>query len=518
MQLRGCSFPWFEMHYRFSGVTGFCCYHYDMPHEGQPIKNIWNSDYFKNTRAEIAKNEPKGTRCEICPWIKFNNITPYLTIPDYIQGARRSNWEQALRHYRAGDTHIESLPIKYFLFFGLACNLRCKMCDHPLRFMDGETSVVDPTGLLADPQALQQAGEVGIIGGEPFLIKEAAHFIRTVAARPDMRDLLLSIYTNGILLNNFLDDITPMPNLTLVLSIDSYGKRYEEIRKRATWQRLEENTQGFVKRGRELGKNWKVKVVVTVMKDGILGYPELMQWIDKQGIDVHFGAVESHFEGARQENIFANAGLLRSEPGWEKALEKSIGILNDTGRQTAANQLKLFYNDLTARYGEWEKIASRSSRIARANDWKNIGALSDSVLLKTLQYNVYEGPVQKTLSMGKYAIEFTPSTKRDHLSLPFLEIGQPVGGERYARITVAWDKNVPPENRLTFETQDQRCVNLPPTAEADEAAEGEKVYYYRLPEISEQLRLIFISTNAQQKALPREVRLESYATAMEMAG
>src|ERR1043166_1788631 len=130
MELRACNQPWMEMQLRHDGVTSFCCYHYDIPFANLSFDDIWNSPYFRKTREEIVKGDPKDTRCDLCPFTKYNAKPKFLDIPDYIRGERRANWEQALKHFRNGDVILESVPLKYYLSFGLACNLRCKMCDH----------------------------------------------------------------------------------------------------------------------------------------------------------------------------------------------------------------------------------------------------------------------------------------------------------------------------------------------------------------------------------------------------
>jgi sulfatase maturation enzyme AslB (radical SAM superfamily) len=306
MEFRSCTQPWFEMQLRYNSKHSFCCFHEDQSFDSKNfnVTEMWNNPIYQKTRSEIISNNPTNTRCEGCPFITYYADPIFLGIPEFVTGDRRANWEQAIKHYQNNDTVLESLPVKYFLFFGLACNLRCKMCDHPMRFNAGENAFFDPTALLENPKYMGLASKIDVIGGEPFLIPTAVQFIDTLVQRSDIEGLEVAIYTNGMMLDRFIERLSPMNHLHMVVSLDSYGKHFEEIRQRASWERIEKNMRAFLAHGKKIGRNWRTNIAVTVMKEGILGYPDLVNYAIELGQSIHFAPVASHTPGARQQYIF----------------------------------------------------------------------------------------------------------------------------------------------------------------------------------------------------------------------
>jgi organic radical activating enzyme len=503
-----------EMQLRHDGVTSFCCYHYDIPFAGLSFDDIWNSPFYRRTREDIVKGDAKGTRCDICPFIKYNNKPKFLEIPDFIQGDRRANWEQALTHFRKGDVILESVPVKYYLSFGLACNLRCKMCDHPTRFNAGEKDFLDPTFLFSQSRYLALASEIYVIGGEPFLIPNAVKFMEQLAARDYLHDMSITTHTNGFFLQRYLHTLEPLKHLTMAVSVDSYGERYEYIRKRAHWDRLDENLSAFLQHGRERNRDWRVQIVCTVMKSGLLGYPELMEWVIARNMDVHFGAVASHTQDARDENVFANPELLRQTPGWDQAMEKAIAILRAGNRIKAADQLSLFHQDLRQRFEQWDAIASRRfTPVQGANAWTPLYSAQLPEMPHHLQFNIYNGARETSLAQEADALMFKPSDKRDHLATSFTGLAQDMHeGERFVRLVLEWPEGYGDKDRLTYEVQDQRCVNLEPIGASDASAKKEKVVFYRLADVSQQVRLIMFSPDQTPRVVPRAVSLETLST------
>lgn len=516
MEFKSCTQPWFEMQLRYNSTHSFCCFHYDLPFDNAKldVPQLWNGPVFIKTRSEILSNEPKGTRCEGCPFIAYYDTPIFLEIPDYIKGARRENWQQAINHYRAGDVKVQSLPIKYFLFFGLACNLRCKMCDHPTRFNAGEKAFFDPTGLLEDPRIMASASMVDIIGGEPFLIPQAVKFIDTLIARPDTKDMQVAVYTNGMLLDRFIERFTPLDHVTMVVSLDSHGKYFEEIRQRSSWARIENNMRNFLAHGKNHGKNWRTNIAVTVMKEGLLGYPDLVQYAIDLGQSIHFAPVASHTTDAHKQNIFANARLLADVPGWEKAMEKAIKLLEDDKRLSAANQLRQMYNEFLHNFhnqsDEKPEKMIMLQKMAGINAWEPLVRGQEMDFITQLGFNIYNGTPQEAVRRKGNHIEFLPTNPRDHLATEFKKIGTGDAGEKYVRLAVIWPDDASPEDFCDIEIQDQAFNIVPYAAAIDRKKGREKLTYYKLEGGADNIRLLIRGSSHKPNALPLAVLLDGY--------
>ena len=517
MEFRSCTQPWFEMQLRYNSTHGFCCFHYDLPFDNKnlDVSQLWNGPVFKKTRGEILSNNPKGTRCEGCPFITYYDQPIFLTIPDHIQGARRDNWQQAIKHYQAGDTVVESLPIKYFLFFGLACNLRCVMCDHPPRFNAGENAFFDPSSLLARPEYMALASKIDVIGGEPFLIPQAVKFIETLAAHDDTKGMEVAVYTNGVLLDRFIEKMSPLDHLVMVVSLDSHGKHYEKIRLRAQWERIERNMRAFLAHGKNLGKPWTTSIAVTVMKDGLLGYPDLVRYAIDLGQPIHFAPVASHTPDARKQNIFSHPKLLAEVPGWEKAMEEAVSLLEQDNRMGAANQLRQMYKEFVQKFHAADEEPSHQQKelekLARINSWMPVFQGQEVGLIKGLEANIYNGTADQALRRQGEHIAFHPTNPRDHLASPFKVVQSDTGSsDSYVRLAIIWPQDASPDDFCSIELQDQGFNSVSPHIVIDRKKGREKVIFYRLQDNQSQVRLLFLPSSNQQGALPRAIMMDAH--------
>jgi MoaA/NifB/PqqE/SkfB family radical SAM enzyme len=518
MEFRSCTQPWFEMQLRYNSSHGFCCFHYDLPFDNKAldVTQLWNGPIFQKTRGEILTNEPKGTRCEGCPFITYYDQPIFLTIPEHITGARRDNWQRAIEHYHRGDTVLESLPIKYFLFFGLACNLRCVMCDHPIRFNAGENAFFDPTALLSRPEYMAQASKIDVIGGEPFLIPQAVKFIDTLCASNDTKGMEVAVYTNGVLLDRFIERMSALDHLIMVVSLDSHGKHYEKIRLRAQWDRIERNMRAFLAHGKKLGKPWTTSIAVTVMKDGLLGYPDLVRYAIDIGQPIHFAPVASHTPDARKQNIFSHPKQLEEVPGWEKAMEEAVSLLKQDNRMAAAGQLNQMYEEFVRKVHEPEKEKSNQEKelqkLASINSWSPVFQGQEVALVQGLEMNVYNGSADQALRRNGAHIGFYPTNPRDHLASPFRQVKNEgnLSPDNYVRLAILWPPDASPENFCTIEMQDQAFNPITPHIVIDRNKGREKLMFYRLQDNQSRVRLIFLPSSNQYGALPRAVMMDAH--------
>lgn len=516
MEFRSCTQPWFEMQLMYNRVSRFCCYHDNVAFDELDIPSVWNSELFQKTRAEIAGGNPKGTRCEACPYIKYVDAPLFLTIPDHVTGARRQNWERALEHFKNGDAKIESLPVKYYVQFGLACNLRCIMCDHPVRFNGGENQTFDPNILFSRTDYLRLATSIHIIGGEPFLIPSAVDFIKTAATRKDLWDLEYNFYTNGFLLDRYIETIGNFERVVATISLDSHGKHYEYIRRRASWSRLSTNVAAFRKFAKDKGYPWRVHIACVLMKSGIAGLTDLMKWCVDNEAMIHFAPIfDQTAVGRDEENIFGNPELLCQIPGWEKNIEDAIGVLKSAGWHNSQNQLSHLYLELADKYSAWAYgKANREQELRRLrleNYHRCLFENAELPITERLNRHIYvmdksEGAL---VNDGRMSI-FQATHPKDHLATDFFDIVPHVPGrsvesdKRYVKIETKWPDGRGSQ-RCDVVLQDQSCNPIKLYAESKGDSEEE---YFQIPEGVEKVRLVIYGEHNGRRLLPDKLRME----------
>jgi hypothetical protein len=517
MEFRSCTQPWFEMQLMYNRVSRFCCYHYDVGFDDNlDIPTIWNSDLFTKTRSEIAGGDPTGTRCDVCSYIKYVDKPLFLDIPEHVTGARRENWQRALEHFENGDAVIESLPVKYYVQFGLACNLRCIMCDHPTRFKAGENQTFDPNILFERSDYLRLATSIHVIGGEPFLIPSAVRFIETAAQKQELWDLEYNFYTNGFLLDRFIEKLGNFERVVATISLDSFGERYEYIRRRASWKRLDQNVQAFRTFARDKGYPWRVHIACVLMKSGIPGLPDLAKWCTDNDAMIHFAPVFDHTDAAKdEENVFGNPGLLREIPGWERNLQDAIDIFRQAGWVGSAAQLGNLHRELSEKAQGWEATTARKNsemqRLHAINYHRCLFETADKPVLDNLYKHIYDSSdVGSAFSSIDDKTVFRPSGPKDHLSTPFFEVVAQ-GSERpqYIRIAGNWPAADKSGKRANLVLQDQQCTPLRAFAGGDKAANGEFETYFQLESGVDSVRLVIYGDMKPGSVLPNSLRIET---------
>lgn len=179
------------------------------------------------------------------------------------------------------------------------CNLSCKMCD------SWSSSTWDkiiknnpdlPEGMKSmygttPPQKwhrniseifdyLYFCKRLKFTGGEPFLIPQVDKIINFVVDKEISKNITLEITTNGTQdMTNYVETFSKFHKVSLNISIDAIGKRFEYIRQGANWSEVESN----ILKIKELTKNIDVRININcttqiLNKDHV---HEVEQWANK---------------------------------------------------------------------------------------------------------------------------------------------------------------------------------------------------------------------------------------------
>lgn len=119
---------------------------------------------------------------------------------------------------------VKRFPLVLMLEPTHRCNLACAGCDR-IRLYDREHTEDLTLGQCIDAALESRAPVVTVTGGEPLLYKELKLLVR------ELLRLKRHVYlcSNGILTNDFIEDFTPHPRLTLNIHLDGMEETHDRI-------------------------------------------------------------------------------------------------------------------------------------------------------------------------------------------------------------------------------------------------------------------------------------------------
>jgi uncharacterized Fe-S cluster-containing radical SAM superfamily protein len=490
-----------------------CCYYSrELKSKTLDIPALWHGDYFTGLRRLIVGGDASNSYCERCDYVKYFAEPMFLDIPQHVTGARRQNWERALEHHRNGVVDIDTFPIKYYMQFGLACNLRCVMCNHPQRYVDGESWELSADRMLEMSEYLKLAETVHVIGGEPLIIPNAVRFLDGVVANRDLWDLQYVIYTNALVLGDFIEKFLALERVVITASIDSSGESYDAIRRRSSWQKVTKNLERFTQVAREHNRReWAVYVSTILMKSSLLGLPDLLSWCIDHGFPTNIVNIVD-LDGLRNdsEHIFRNPALLNDVPGWEAAITRSIAMLSNAGRKSEAVRLEQALSDLTQGLREQQTKRTRAAALGAEDKWETLFAAADQELIDGLHKHSYgRRREENRLERGPDGIRFTPASMKDHLTTPFVECA--TARPLWIRVTHEWVEPTADVHPASCVVILQDGLNLELEVDREEVSRGAGLVvtqYVRLPAKTEKIRLHLMLRNKEAGRLPDRLRLE----------
>ena len=188
--------------------------------------------------------------------LRNGNFVVSLQELEYLSKAPKHIWAEYLKYrgvFRnlAIKKQVTPFPLYLLIEPTSICNLRCVMCFQTDSSFGGEKSFMGRMELDLFKKVIDQAYEGGTRAitlasrGDPTLNKHLSAMLGYMKGK----FLEVKLNTNGILLNEELSRSILANQVTdLVFSIDSYEREnYEEIRKKAKFDKVIENIKKFLK-------------------------------------------------------------------------------------------------------------------------------------------------------------------------------------------------------------------------------------------------------------------------------
>jgi sulfatase maturation enzyme AslB (radical SAM superfamily) len=305
-----CAHAWTGLHVNPDGTTRLCCEYRDLikDTQGTPynikttdILGILDSEHIKQVRHQFRQGAtPPG--CNNCLKIESTGGTSKKSLTPFklenIYG--NIDWE---------SDSIDSLGwIGGHL--GNLCNLKCRICSETysssiaaekIKFSLYKNKKQDPvykffantwsdySGIFYSnlKQIVPPIKNFEFLGGEPLLVLENIKFMQHLIDSGISKDCIFEFVTNGTQYPEIFDHADKFKRLTITLSIDNLGERFELERSGASWNIVENNLEKFINRKNSC-TSMKIGVSITVNIQNVYYLPELIAWLTSKGVSHYY--------------------------------------------------------------------------------------------------------------------------------------------------------------------------------------------------------------------------------------
>jgi radical SAM protein with 4Fe4S-binding SPASM domain len=264
-----CPLLWCHLHVNTHGNVQPCCM---APFDtslgnvnNTTFDNIWNGKKMRRARSALLRDKPL-TSCTAC-YEKEKSSSWSLrkaSILKYHDTVREN-----LKNTQVDGTSIDSKPVYWDIRFSNICNMRCRMCGHfssSKWYADAQklaneyenynylghkkdraiiNGVEDSTSLLDRlDEYLPHVKELYFAGGEPMLMEEHYRILKRLDEL-GLHDTFIRYNTNFLQLyykdKSIVELWKKFTNVFCSISVDTYGKRAEILRKDTVWETIEQN-------------------------------------------------------------------------------------------------------------------------------------------------------------------------------------------------------------------------------------------------------------------------------------
>lgn len=298
-----CVHAWSGIHVVPNGTTKPCCAfsgslkddnNQDFNIRQNTIKEIVNSKHMTSLREEFRQGKtPSG--CVNCAVVeKFGGLSKRKLSKFKLENVwGHIDWESDSDHnvgFIGG--HLGNL-----------CNLKCRICSETFSSSIATEKLTNnsveyknnpvyltllnnnwkkhSTLFFDNIKAMPQLRNFEFLGGEPLLVKENIEFLQYLLDNNLGKDCIFEFVTNGTQYHdNVFDRANQFRRLTVTISIDDIGSRFEYQRSGAKWSQLQTNLKKFMS-----NPGLTIGISITVNIQNVLYLPELISWLLSQGIN-----------------------------------------------------------------------------------------------------------------------------------------------------------------------------------------------------------------------------------------
>lgn len=354
-----CAQPWISLDVSGGGSVKPCCYFTDniTQPDGTPyhagihsLKEIYNSEYMRNLR-QMFREGKKPTQCSRCWNEEADGVDSKRQKLKYRFPAEgfHANYEQD----DANNLMFISIG------FGNTCNFKCRICDpgssssiaeeilsqpevvnkkaHPVfeiltasKWIKSDDAAVWTS--LADPTI--NVTQFDFAGGEPLLVPRHYETLSQLIALDRAKNVSLRYNTNGsIFPDKHIDLWREFKQVSIDLSIDNIGPRFEYERSNGVWEQNLDNLKKFFSLRSD---KIKINLHLAISILNVYYLPEICDWITEQSFDGKYFSMLynpkflniSHItEDARNVILKKLSGYHSSDAELELFLQNTVSVL-----------------------------------------------------------------------------------------------------------------------------------------------------------------------------------------------
>ncbi|MFN7824368.1 MAG: radical SAM protein [Pseudobdellovibrionaceae bacterium] len=275
-----CNAPFSNIYFNSWGNAGACWLTLDRAprYPDQSLKEIWFGQFFEDLRKDIQSLDLKNG-CGVCKKRIQDGVYPQVLA-------------------RAYDIPYPNIKYPQIMEFELSnlCNLACIMCKGSLSSkIRKEREQLDPLKSPYDDQFIEQLKEfiphlkeARFNGGEPFLQQMCWKVWDAIAEiNPE---ILITVATNGTLLNDKMKAILEKCRFRINVSLDSLDKKtYEEIRVGSNFETVVENLNWYKDYCQRKGTI--LSVMVNPMRINWQEMSNYVRWCTEKGYFLWFNTI-----------------------------------------------------------------------------------------------------------------------------------------------------------------------------------------------------------------------------------
>jgi hypothetical protein len=225
-----CVMPFITDFQEVNGRRSVCC------HSKTPIGNLNSAEH-----QQVLKNICTGIpveHCKSCYNLESNGvISPRQK--DTVQWMKDPEVRHYIENWQPGS---ELQSFYYDIRFDNTCNLACISCG-PLSssLWSRELGIkTEPVDLDWDWDRLLSAKKIYLAGGEPFLIPRFKELLALVGSQDTQPEIVIN--TNLTVVNDDIKHtLSKIKKLSLIISVDAWGKANEYHRWPMTWTKFLQN-------------------------------------------------------------------------------------------------------------------------------------------------------------------------------------------------------------------------------------------------------------------------------------
>lgn len=328
-----CIMPWKNLSIKADGGVTVCCAsasririgNRDASINDDSLEEIWNSNSIVSMRQDMTANR-WNSACYVCRLQEEKNLPSLrkqfnkLFLNDTEQNpgdfskSRDEQQNDLIATARLTHGHLKDSVSSLQFEVGNLCNLKCRMCNPGFSSQierdvvhrkwdytythnntdEGNANKKSSTNqkhwheqpdFIVSNMIEKMANDkiVSVIGGEPLFSESLKTALKILVERGTSNDIHLHISTNGTTLSaEWLSILREFKLLSLAISIDGLGNKFNYIRYPAQFSRLERTIPEFISLG-----NARIMAAPTIQAYNTLDLVELYQSFTASGFNIN---------------------------------------------------------------------------------------------------------------------------------------------------------------------------------------------------------------------------------------